>query len=289
VVLVVVHVALGGGGNVLGDVCNVSDPDNIALGAGSSRGDDRSHEGGGWSCSSRWGADDDSLASGPWLAVPRRLDSRRRGFGRGRGGGWSWRRSSGSGNCGRRSCGRRSRCGSRVDGRRGRRRDVGSVAVVVLSTQGDGDGSTLVAGSLHAIGIIGGVLVGTVSWLAGRVVRGEEPVAVPWVAVDVAHVVPDDAVIEESVLVLHNVVHAGAVGELEGPAHVVGQLSVGLAVGVAGLESLVYFGVHAIIGRSVLEVHVGAALVDNDGLADRVCCDSGREGCDCDDCALHCD
>merc|ERR1712151_617132 len=73
--------------------------------------------------------------------------------------------------------------------------------------ESDGDIGVLRA-SLHTVGVVGSVTVSLLLRRAGTGLRvgSDHPVAVPWVAVDLAQVVPDGAVILEGVLVLEDVV-----------------------------------------------------------------------------------
>lgn len=141
---------------------------------------------------------------------------------------------------------------------------------------------------MHSIGVVGSVAVSLLLGSAGGGVGGDFPVAVPRVAVDLAQVVPDSAVIVEGVLVLEDIRKRSAVGKLEGPSVAVGKLSPLLSVLAVGGKSLVDLGVSAIGRGSVEKVDVVVALVDNDGATD-LGDGTSHQGCSCENGALHCD
>lgn len=173
--------------------------------------------------------------------------------------------------------------------RRGGRGDS-AVVLVLARAESDGDVGVLRA-SLHTVGVVGSV---TVSLLlrragAGLGVGSDHPVAVPWVAVDLAQVVPDGAVILEGVLVLEDVVQILVLGELEGPASASGQLLPLRRVAAARVEGVLSSLVAAVLGGDDSQLDVVAAHVLNDGVADRLGHGrAGHEGSSCSD-ELHFD
>lgn len=172
-------------------------------------------------------------------------------------------------------------------GNRGRSRGSTAVVLGLARAKGDGD-SRIVRAGLHSICVVSGISVGRLLWDAGSSVGGDFPVTIPWVAVDFAQVVPDSAIVVESVLVLEDLTKIGAVGQLDRPSIAVGKLGPLLGVGAVSGENLVNLGVASISRWGVVEVHVVFALVDDDGTANGVGGCGGHKGGSCKDGALHC-
>jgi hypothetical protein len=176
--------------------------------------------------------------------------------------------------------------GLSCDGRRCR----GGSAVVGLVARADGDSDDGVSGaSLHAVGIIGSVAVGLLLRRARGALGGDLPVSVPGVAVDLAQVIPDGSVVLVGVLVLEDVLKGRAVGKLDGPAVAVGERSPGLGVGVRGTKDLVDLRVSTVGRRDVDKSDIVVALVDDDGLTNRVGSSSSNQGSSSVNGVLHFD
>ena len=131
---------------------------------------------------------------------------------------------------------------------------------------------------MHAVRVIGRVAVGGLSWCAAR--GGcDLPVAIPWVSVDLAQVIPDGAVGMVGVFVLHQIAaEVARLGELDGPSVAIGELRVHLRVRAAGRKHLVDGIVSTTRSRSVAQVNVVRALVDNDRTARSGESTGGQEG-----------
>lgn len=143
--------------------------------------------------------------------------------------------------------------------------------------QGDGDGSA-VSARLHAVGVVGGVAVGGLTWCAAWGC-GDLPVAVPWVAVNLAKIVPDSAVVMVGVFVLHQVAaEVAALRQLDRPSVAIGKLSVRLGVGSTGCEHLIDGVVATTRGWGVAQVHCVAACVLDNGAARAGEGTSGQKG-----------
>lgn len=147
-----------------------------------------------------------------------------------------------------------------------RARGAGGGTIVCRQTSAQGDGDLCVRGTrLHAIGIVGGVAICLLLGTALGAVGSDLPVLVPWVAVDAAQVVPDDAVVVERVLVLHDVAAkvVTILAQLDAPAVIVGKRCPLLSVRVTCGQSLVDLLVAATRCWDVAQVHVVIALVDD--------------------------
>lgn len=144
-------------------------------------------------------------------------------------------------------------------------RSLSGELIVVALTRAKSDHDVGVIGArLHAVGIIVGVTVGLLLGVAVLRVGGDLPVAVPGVAIDLAQVVPDDAVVVSGVLILEDVLQGLGVRKLDGPAVTVGELSVLLGVSLVRLEPLVDLLVSTVGGRSVAHLDlVVASILDN--------------------------
>merc|ERR1711975_62003 len=147
----------------------------------------------------------------------------------------------------------------------------GAVGLLLAGAEADGDVGVLRA-SLHAVGVVGSVTVGHLlrGASAGLGVGSDHPVAVPWVAIDLAQVVPDGAVILEGVLVLEDVVEVLVLGELEGPASTSGQLLPLGRPAAAWAESVLSGLVAAVLGGHSSQLDVVLAHVLDDGIANRL-------------------
>ena len=116
---------------------------------------------------------------------------------------------------------------------------------------------------MHAVRVVSRVLVGGLSWSAASG-GGDLPVAIPWVAVHFAQIVPDGAVVMIGVFVLHQI--AGEVaswGELDGPPIAIGELSIHLRVRAAGGKDLVDSIVSTTSGWGVTQVNVVRTRIDH--------------------------
>lgn len=155
-------------------------------------------------------------------------------------------------------------------------RAAARAAAAGKTAQGDGDGGGLRAGLL-SVGVVGGVHVRGLA--RGAVASGgDDPVTVEGVAVHLAEVVPDGAVVLEGVLVLHDAARTGR-GELDGPAVAIGELGPFLGVGAAGGEGLGDGAGAAAGGGDVVEGDVVVAVVQDDGTANALCKrGGGQEG-----------
>jgi hypothetical protein len=171
---------------------------------------------------------------------------------------------------------------------RGRCRGSSAVVGLIAGTKSNSDDSVSRA-SLHAVGIIGSVAVGLLLRGARGRVGGDLPVSIPGVAVDLAQVVPDGSIVLVSVLVLENVLEGRAVGKLDRPAVSVGERSPGLGVGVRGTKDLVDLRVSTVGRRNVDKSDIVVALVDDDGLTNRVGGSSGNQGSSSVNGVLHFD
>jgi len=146
-----------------------------------------------------------------------------------------------------------------------RGRSLGGKLIVVALARAKGDNDvSVVRARLHAVGIVVGVTVGLLLRAAVLGVGGDLPVAVPGVAVNLAQVVPDDAVVVSGVLILKDVLQRLRVGKLEGPAVAVRQLSVLLSVSLVRLEPHVDLLVSTAGGGDVAHPDlVVASVLDN--------------------------
>lgn len=172
-----------------------------------------------------------------------------------------------------------------------RGRSLGGELIVVALARAESDNDVGVIGArLHSVGVVVGVTVGLLLGVAVLGVGGDLPVAVPGVAVDLAQVVPEHAIVVDGVLVLEDVVKGLVVGELDGPAVAVGELSVFLSVGLVGLDHLVDLLVSTAGGRDVAQLDLILAGVLDDSVAESVGeRGAGQEGRDSDDIGDHFD